>query len=304
MEIYYQGTDITGYVQVRKCIARDTSGGRCDSLEIEFDNAAGWYNWGPEEDDHIIVAHNGYDTGIMFLNMVLPEEGRYRILATALPCAARKKQYRSFTGKTIEEIMRTCGMNTGMDFAIFGIDGNAVIPYIQQESESAAAFLHRMLKYEGATLKCVNGKYTAIGISYAQELPAGQTLEITAKQSGTEYKRGGVAYKSVTVKTPYAEATAEDSLVPSTHGRITLDLPARNDIQAGRWARGMLMHNNRQAETLSIDSVFNPGFSAMARIDIAGGTDATGEWIINEVEHDFYNLRSRAKLYRCIYSIQ
>ena len=53
MEIYYQGADITGMVQVRKCIARDTSGGRCDSLEIEFDNAAGWYNWGPEEDDQI-----------------------------------------------------------------------------------------------------------------------------------------------------------------------------------------------------------------------------------------------------------
>lgn len=304
MEIYYQGKDITGMVQVRKCIARDTSGGRCDSLEIEFDNAAGWYNWGPEEDDQIVVAYNGYDTGIMYLNTVLPEEGRFRILATALPCAARKKQYKSFAGKTIEEIMRSCGMASGMEFSIYGIDGQAVIPYIQQEDESAAAFLCRLLKYEGAVLKCVNGRYTAIGISYAQERPAHQTIEIGVKQAGTEYRRGGATYKSITIKTPYAEARAEDLLVVSTHAQITLNLPARNDVQAGRWARGLLMHHNRQAETLSIESEFNPGFSAMTRIDITGGTDATGDWIISEAEHDFCNRKSTAKLYRCIYTIQ
>ena len=304
MEIYYQGTDITGMVRVRKCVSRDTCGGRCDSLEIEFDNAAGWYSWGPEEDDQIIVAHNGYDTGIMYLNTVLPEEGHFRILATALPCVARQKQYRSFTGKTIEEIMRACGMASGMDFAIFGIDGQAVIPYIQQENESAAAFLYRLLKWEGAQLKCVNGKYTAIGISYAQGRAAHQTIEINAKQTGTEYSRSGAKHKSVTIKTPYAQATAKDALVGNGHAQIMLDLPARNDIQAGRWARGALMHHNRQAEILTIESEFNPGFSAMTRIDITGGTDATGEWIIEEAEHDFYNRKSTAKLYRCVQTIK
>ena len=119
-----------------------------------------------------------------------------------------------------------------------------------------------------------------------------------------EYRRGGATYKSVTVKTPFAKATAEDLLVASTHQQITINLPARNDIQAGRWARGVLMHHNRQAETLTIESEFNPGFSSMTRIDIVGGTDATGDWIIEEAEHDFYNRKSRAKLYRCIYTIQ
>ena len=54
MEVYYQGTDITDMVRVNSCIVRDTAGGRCDSLEIEFGNAAGWYSWGPEEDNKII----------------------------------------------------------------------------------------------------------------------------------------------------------------------------------------------------------------------------------------------------------
>ncbi|MBQ9407943.1 MAG: hypothetical protein IJI53_06625 [Clostridia bacterium] len=303
MEIYWQGKDVTDFVQVRKCVVRDTCGGRCDSLELEFENAAGWYKWGPEEDDKIIVSQNGYDTGTMYLNTVLPEDGIYRILATALPCVARKKEYKSFIGKTIEEIMRACGMVTGMGFAVYGIDQKTVIPYIQQENESAAAFLCRLLMWEGAQLKCVNGKYVAIGISYAQDRAAHKTIEIDAKQPGMEYRRGGAKYKSVTVKTPYAKAKAEDSLVPSTHAQMVFDLPARNDIQAGRWARGLLMHHNRQDETLTIETDFDPGFSAMTRIDVTGSTDSTGAWLIEEAEHDLINKASRAKMYRCIQTI-
>lgn len=304
MEIYYQGKEITQFVETRKCIARDSSG-RCDSLDIEFENAGVWYGWGPEEDDQIIVSHGAYSTGVMYLNTALPENGRYRILATALPCKARKKEYKSYCGKTIAEIMRTCGMVTGMDFAIYGIDGNTVIPYIEQENESAAGFLCRMLKYEGAKLKCVNGKYAAIGITYAQGLNPGQTLYITPQQRGTEYRRGAAKCKRLTVKTPYACATAEDESVPSSHAHMTLSgLPALGDMQAGRWARGMLLDANRQCETMRIQTEFNAGYTAMARIDIEGGTDADGEWLIEEAEHDFINLTSAAKLYRCIRTIQ
>lgn len=304
MTIYYQGTDITRFTQVRKCVARENCGGRCDSLEIEFENAAIWYNWGPEENDQIIVTHNGYSTGILYLNSILPEEGRYRILASALPCTARRKQYMSFTGKTIEEIMRICARATGMDFAIYGIDGNVVIPYIQQENEGAAAFLTRLMRYEGAALKCINGKYTAVGINYAQERAAHATIQISAKQTGTAYIRRGTKYKSITVITPYAKAKAEDWAVPNSHAHIMADLPARNSIQAGRWARGLLLHHNRQSETLTIESAFNPGFSALTRFDITGGTEAAGAWIIEEAEHDFINKTSRATMLRCIDTIR
>lgn len=304
MEVYYEGTEITSYVQVRSCVSRDVCGGRCDALEIEFENAAGWYRWGPQEDDRLLVAHNGYDTGIMYLNTILPEEGRFRVLATSLPCKARAKAYKSFIGKSIEEIMRMCAATSGMEYQIFGIDKNTVIPYIQQEGESCAAFLHRLLKLEGATLKCVNGKYTAIGIEYAQNLEPQQALEISVQQSGAEYKRSGRKLRRLTLETPYASATAEDADVPDGHASLTINsAPARDDIQAGRWARGLLLHANRACESLRIDSEFNPGFACMARVNVDGSTDANGEWLIEEAEHDFVNMTSTATLHKCIASI-
>lgn len=305
MEIYYQGTEITDMVQTRKCIVRDGSGERCDSLEVEFENAAGWYSWGPAKDDQILVAHNGYDSGIMYVNTILPKDGKFRILAAALPCKARKKGNQSYIGQTIEEIMRSCAFASGMDFQIFGIDRNMKIPYIEREDAGCAAFLYRFLTLEGAVLKCVNGKYTAIGIEYAQSREAEQSIEVLAQQEGTQYKKAGASYKSVTVKTPYAEATAEDTSVPESGTRMTVNcLPAMNDVQAGRWARGKLLHLNRQSELVTVQNEFNPGLSAMSRIDIEGDTDANGQWLVEEAEHDLINLTTSARMHRCIVTIQ
>ena len=305
MQIIYQGVDITDMVQVTRCVSRDTADNRCDSLDIEFENATGWYGWQPQEDDQIVVDQDGYDTGIMYLNTILPEDGRYRIYATALPCAAREKGWQSFIGNTIEEIMRICAVNCGMDYRIFGIDGKTVIPYIQRENEGCAAFLSRLLKLEGAVLKCINGNFTAIGIQFAQELVPHQTIEIMADQTGCEYTRCGKTLRSLTVSTPYGKATAEDTDVPTEHSSRTVsDVPAKDSAQAGRWAVGLLLHENRKCESLCVESEFNVGFTAMTRIDIEGGTDATGEWLIEEAEHDYINMKSTARMRRCIWSIQ
>ena len=234
----------------------------------------------------------------MYLNTVLPEDGKYRILATALPCRARKKEWRSFYGRTIEEIMRECGMATGMGYAVWGIDGNAVIPYVQRENESAGAFLDRLFTWESAVFKVVNGKYAAIGIEWARARTPYRTFGLAADQEGARYIRQGERTRCVNVRTPYASGSATDPAVSAAMETVTEDLPARNDIQAARWARGMLTHRNRRWEKLILETEFDAGFTAMARIDVTGGTDADGVWLIDEVEHDLIDGTSRAVLLR------
>lgn len=305
MNLYYQGTDITEYVTIRSCVGRDTAGDRCDSLKIEFEDSVKWYGWGPQEDDEIRITHNGYDSGILYLHTILPEEGQFTILATALPCKARKQENRSYVGKSIEEILRTCAMASGMGYRIYGIEGGTVIPYTEQNQEGCGAFLSRLLRMEGAELKCVNGNFAAIGTLYAQELPASQTIQLTGEETGVEYRRSGNSLRALTLRTPYSQATATDLLVPASHSWVVRnDVPARDDVQAGRWARGLLLHHNRNCEKLSLQSGFNIGFTAMTRVDITGSTDAAGEWIIQEAEHDFINLTSTAVMLRCIRSVQ
>lgn len=304
MEIYYQGYDITGMVTVNTCKVRDTCGDRCDGLEVEFTNAAGWYRWGPKEDDQIVVSHNGYDTGIQYVHTVLPEGDNFRIYAASLPGTARKKEYRSFTSRTLEEIVSMCAAQSQMGYQFFGIEKETVIPYIQQDNESAAAFLNKLLSNEGAVLKVVNGKFTAIDILYAQGRAAKQCIEIQDNQEGVSYKKSSSDYKRLKIKTPYAVAEAEDTETGGSREWNLNFLPARNDVQAGRWARGRLLCENRKRETLDIQADFNAGMSALVRVDVTGDTDASGEWLVEDVRHDFVNGKTAVKLHRCVWSVQ
>lgn len=94
IQILYEGTDITEVTNITRCVCRDVSHGRADSLELQFDHAAIWHLWAPKEDDKIIVNSDGYTTGTMYLNAIMPEGDGFRILATALPSAARRKEDR------------------------------------------------------------------------------------------------------------------------------------------------------------------------------------------------------------------
>ena len=304
MNIIWQGTDITGYVMVRKAVAKDTCGGRCDGLDIEFENADAWYRWGPKEDDEIRVTQDGWDSGILYLNTIAPGDGKYRVIATSLPCKARQRQWDSFENGSIEEILRRCAAQTGMDFQTFGMDNTIRIPYIQRENEGCAAFLHRLSVLEGAKFKCVNGKYTMIGLDWAQDRNPLSTIRIAADQDGADYRRSGAKDYSLNLVTPYAKGTAKDTDVSDVMATAEVtEYPALDDIQAARWARNLLREKNRKCESLTIQATFHPAWTAMARVDINGGTDADGEWLTEEVEHDLKDGRSRAVLYRCIRSI-
>lgn len=305
MNIFWEGTDITGYVTVRKALARDTCGGRCDGLDIEFENAESWYKWGPQEDDEIRVTQDGWDSGALYLNTIAPGDGKYRVIATALPCKARQKQWDSFENKTVDEILRKCAAMTGMEYRVYGIDETIRIPYIMRENEGCAAFLNRLAMLEGARFKVISGKYSLIGIEYAQDRNRLAEIVIAADQDGVDYRKSGAALRGLSVVTPYAKGKATDTLVAENKAweEVTC-LPALNDIQAARWARNVLLDKNRKCESVEISADFHPAWSAMSRIDIAGGTDADGQWLIEEAEHDLKNGRSRATLLRCIRTIK
>lgn len=304
MHLFYEGTDITSDVDIVKCTHRDVSGGRCDSLEIELENAAAWYRWQPQRDDAIEVSRDGYSTGRLYLNSVMPEAGKYRIIATSMPSMARRKTYASYENIRLDDLVALCAAECDLDSALFGADADIVYRYLYRRKESAPAFLNRILGLEGSVLKTLNGRLTAISIEYAQNMKAAQTVSINASQAGTHYlRRDNKKMSGITLKTPYAEGGAEDSAASYGLREIYTNHPAIDNAQAGRWARGLLLANNRLAEELTVGMEFNSGLTAMARIDVDSATDANGEWLVDEVEHDFVNGSSKPKMLRCISTI-
>lgn len=305
MEIYYENTNITDYIQVRECIHRDAAGGRCDTLEIHMENAAQWHKWQPKKDDAIEVEMSGYTTGKLYVNTIMPDDGIYKIIATSLPSAAYRKEWNTHVNTTLAELMQKCAAECGMEWAIYGLDANTPYKFLLRKNEGCAAFLQRIMEWEGAQLKSINGKLTGIGIEYAQRLAARQNIEITAAQDNVCYRRHDwKKYAGITIETPFATVSAVDDGADNNNIKTITGMPVSDEIQAGRWARGQLLNNNRKAEETAISMEFNPGITALARIDITGDTDAAGEWLISTAEHDFVNERTYATMHKNIYTIR
>lgn len=301
MNLYYEGVDITGSVNITRCVHRDVSHGRADSLEIELDHAAAWHRWGAKTDDTIRITHDGYDTGILYLNAVYPEGDTFKILATSLPGAARRKAWGSYENKSLFTIVRHCAAECGLEAKLYGISAALTYPYILRRNEGCAAFLDRIGSWEGAVIKAFNGAFRAIGVEYAQGLEPSRRFTITTEQKGVRYtRRQNTKFSGVTVSSPYAQATAYDASADVDNHPIMTHLPAFDAAQAMRFARSMLMMHNRKAETLNIDMSFDAGLTSMIGVEIEGNTEANGRWIIDEVEHDLKNGRSSAKMLRAL----
>ena len=97
--------------------------------------------------------------------------------------------------------------------------------------------------------------------------------------------------------TIYASGSATDS--EGMGGRILLcSLPARENDEAKRWAKGLLTCKNALCETLAIEMEFHPGMTAMSRVTVNTDGQMAGDWIIKTAEHEFIRKTTRVEMVR------
>ena len=299
MELYWQGRNITRSVKIMGCIHRDMGHGRSDGLELTLDRAGDWYRWGPEQDDTVRVVMDGYDTGEMYLNTVIPEGRLYRVIATGLKRAAGVKSWGSYENVTLENLFDRVAAEARMAGRLYGVDGGIRYRYLLRKDEGCAAFLARIGELEGLRVKAEGGAIRGIALSAAQSRQAAARIAISAKQEGVYYRRqDNRKWTSLTVRTPYGSATARDTAAEGNNPRTMTGLPVENNAQAGRWARNLLTAHNRKAEDIGLEPALDTRLKALERVDISGGTDMDGRWVVEEAEHDLFNRRTAVRLAR------
>lgn len=305
MELYWEGRNITQYATITGCVHRDVSGGRCDALELTLDHASTWYKWGPRPDDEIVVTDLPFTTGKLYLGAVTPDGDRYRVIARSVKRAGTRKICATYCAETLGSLFEKCAAECKMEGKLYGVDKKTEFPFLVRSYEGAPAFLSRIGEWEGLTVKAYDGALRGISLVTAQQRAPILRMNITADQDGVTYtRREGAKYTALTIETPWAKATARDTAAEGENQVTYSHLPAMDAAQAGRWARGLLMMRNREAERLTVETELNAALCAMTRIDVAGGTDMDGEWIIDEAEHDLIGRSTRATMKRVVDTIQ
>lgn len=299
LKLFYNGKDITKSVDILECIVRDVSREESDCAKLLVDHAEKWFAWGVGKNDTIRVTRSGYDTKTMYLNTIVPEEGAFRLYATGAKCAPFPEKWAYYENQTLATIMGACAGEGGMGSQQTGISGGILYDYLLRENMTAMGFVEQLLNREGAVLKCLDGKFVAIGIEYAQKLKSLQTINIDNVKFETKYTdRRDMNWGSVEILTP--EGSGKATSGKGETARILSDIQVADNAQALRWAKGILTHHNRMNEILEIEMEFNPGYTAMVRVDVNSRNDTAGQWIVDQVEQDVVMGVSRARLFRCV----
>lgn len=303
MQLIYEDKDITGRVEIIGAVHRDQAGEGCDAMEIELEHMEQWAAWQPQPGDRIEARQDGYTTGTLYVNTIAPHSGRYRLYATSMPGRVQEKAWRSYRNTTLESVLRVTAAECGLTAALYGLSGGMKLDYLLRRDEGCTAFIRRVLAREGALLKCYNGAFRAIDIAYAQQLTPVRRLQLGENvRSMSVTRRAELKLGSLTVRAGRIKATATD-----TEGgvltRTVAGLPATSAAMAGRWARGLLLINNREAEELNVETQFDPALTALARVDVDSRTDAAGQWIADRVIHDFVRGTTALRAKRIITTI-
>jgi hypothetical protein len=297
MRLVWNGKDITGDVEIAECVHKDVAGGRADSLEMTFYASEKWQRWQPEEDDVIEVTEGAFTTGKMYLSAVTPYGNKFRLIATSLPGAAIRKSWKSYRPMSIAELFEMCAAEAQMKSGLYGIDGKTAMPYMLRQEEGPIAFLSRIGEWEDIKVKAYNGTVRGIYMPWAAQMDPVVEMTLKGNEEGIYWRRRGKDLCSaVTVINKNVKATATGG--GASGNEISLCLPAANNIQAGRWAKGILACHNRKAEEIEMDTLFGTGIKALSRVDITGPTGMSGEWMAEEVESDLVKKRANIKMLR------
>ena len=304
MQLLYEGVDITDRIGISAAITTDGAGGIADGIRLTLFDAADWIRWGPKADDRIAIEDDGYRSGNMYIDTLDPDGDMYRLTAYSMPSAARNTKWASYEHVTLFELTSIIAGELGMGAALHGIGGGIFFPYLIRKNETALGFLRRILAFEGAVVKCFDGQLVVVGMLWAQEQPAIRALTLGTDMSGAKPMRLGTGgYNRCTMLYPGGRGTAV-ATQSSADGDLTLsDVPIFDNIQAGRWARGGLLQEIRGYDQLQWAMAFDPALTGLTRFDLHAPGDLSGEWIVEQVEHDHIERRSNCLFYRCVHGI-
>jgi hypothetical protein len=302
MQIIYNGTDITDYVHPTQVIVSDQSGGKPDSIVLQFSDTDGlWSQWKPVKGDKLQVKQDGFDSGVMFVDEIRQGAGTFGLCALSIPQESKTARSQGWEAVRFMEIATQIAARYGFQLKTYGIT-NHLYDRVDQIEKPDFAFLAYRCSLEGYTLKISNQTviiYDEPTQEKAAPDPQLALIEETEINGSFEFVNKSVdIYGKCIVRgqtfDDYIEGefTAADISGPTLIERMYVG----NKAEANRWAKGLLRSFNKYTITGTMPINLNTNYAAGTTIEVANVGMFNGVYFVDSLVHDLINNRTKLKL--------
>lgn len=299
MQIIYQGADITTEVKVRACVHDMYAGDHTDTLMLSFDDTDRvWDSWAPAVGDRLEVTSGDARTGVMWVQGLSAENGRYTLRAYSVPPSAFVPRTKAWAEVRLLGIGQEIAERHGLAFASYGVT-DRLYRYLLQDGISDIAFYNRLARCEGCAVVVFDGTLVLYDVA---ERKASETAETVRLGDGVRYTyndRSAELFTGCTIEC----GRYRGRYSTADGGR---ELPAPEWIQAGsneecaRFAKNLLAYANRGARGGCVWTDQLSGYAAASMINLQtpGAPSWDGSAFLNSVRNDYRAEKSKLFFWR------
>jgi uncharacterized protein len=158
LKLIYENVDITNDVEIINAAVSDNAGGVSDSLDIIFfDKEKLWRSWNPQKGDEIILEHEDFSSGIMYVDETGISKGLFSLRALSQPLKAKTPKTKVWENTKFISFATDMAESVGLKLETYGII-DWTYERVEQIEETSLAALNMRCKLEGYSLKISNGK--------------------------------------------------------------------------------------------------------------------------------------------------
>jgi hypothetical protein len=302
MDILYNNVNITNDVTPLELSLVDNAGGKPDSVESVFLDTQGlWSKWNPHKNDTLQIKHKGYDTGLMYIDELSQNAGKFNIKALSIPQHSKTSRSQGWENVRLLEIVNQIASRYGFAVKTYNII-NHLYPRADQIDQADFDFLAYRCMLEGYALK-IHNKTIVIYDEYTEEqktvdqvnsiIYENQILRgYTFKNISTEIYQKCIVKSNGINGYIQGEYSAKDIFGPT----LNCFIYCNNQAEANRFSKGMLRYENKKMISGSFNTQLNTNWAAGSNVEVKQVGMFDGKYFINKIIHDLINSESILRL--------
>lgn len=297
LKIKHNGIDISGKLELSKCLLCDRYGGMLDDITLEFPDDTNSITI--NRYDTLEVITDSYKSGIMYIDECLGFSGKFTVKAISSKPNNKDKKTRVWSHIRLTQIANDVAATCGLTLKTYGIN-DYTYDSVTQLHETDLEFLARICKREGYSIKCDNGNLIIFNERFIENDFEAMTINKSDVSPNWNFKRSANGMSRFTVryfdmdKNVLIKFTAEDAQVDGRGDEAVMYV--RDIAEAERFAHGFLRAANKECLTGMLSMTLNSGLSAGTVIDLKGFDEFDGRYVIYELTHDVLNERTSFKV--------